>query len=374
MERPKVRFLNVQPFGDRFLITDPLGISESMVVSKELLIIMSLMDGTRTKEEIKLEFLRITGQILTEEDLSRVIDTLDRGLYLLSDRFRERLDAVRRKLLSSGVRKPAHAGVAYPDDPDVLKKFLEESLTCKGDLKPKGILVPHMDLRVARKTYGAVYSRIDGSWVRKVVILGVSHYFHEKPMSVCPLDFETPLGSVKVDREVVRRLKEKFDYDLEYDILSHLKEHSIEFQTLYVKLLFPEAEIVPIIVSYGEPEELKVMSKNILDAVGSKEGILVISSVDMSHVGKKFGDRVSYDPSWRDKEYIKLLCQMKNEEAFELLRKDENSTRIDGQFTNFVFVEMMKLLGSRGGELIDYAVYQERETDSRVSYAGIVFL
>lgn len=374
MERPKVRYLEVQPIGDRFLVTDPLGISESIIVTRDLLILMSLMDGKRTREDIKVDFLKMTGEIITEEELSKVIDMLDKGLLLLNERFMERVQEIRSEILSSGFRKPAHAGEAYPSEGKKLEAFLKESLKGSGDLRPKGVIVPHMDLRVARHTYGSVYGRIEREWVRRVLILGVSHYLHETPLSACPLDFDTPLGRVEVDREVLERLRSIFDHDIYQDILAHVKEHSIEFQTLYVKLLFPEAKIIPLIVSYGEPEDLKRMAKNIAEAVQDREGLLVVSSVDMSHVGRKFGDPVSYDPSKRDKEYIELLCNMKNEEAFELLRKDGNRTRIDGQFTNFVFVELMRILGSRGGEVTDYKVYEERSTDSKVSYAGVIFL
>ncbi len=373
MERPRVRYLEVHPQGDRFVLTDPLGVSQAIVVTRELLILMSLMDGTRTREDIKVDFLRITGEILREEDLSKIIDTLDEGLYLLSDRFRKRLEDLKREILKEGVRRPAHAGGAYPEDREKLRRFLEESLKGEGNERPKGLLVPHMDLRVARDTYGAVYGRVDRSYVKRVLILGVSHYFHETPISACPLDFETPLGKVPVDREALERLRGLFDHDLYSDILSHTKEHSIEFQTLYVKLLFSQARIVPIIVSYGDKDFLRECAVKIVEAIGDTEGLLVISSVDMSHVGKKFGDPASYDPSSRDREYIDLLCQLRNEEAFDLLLSDDNRTRIDGQFTNFVFVEIMRLLGSKGGEVVDYRVYHEDLTDSKVSYAGIVF-
>jgi AmmeMemoRadiSam system protein B len=374
MERPRVRYLEVHPLGDKFLITDPLGVSQSMVVSRELLLLMSLMDGSRTREDIKLEFLRITGEIITEEDLSKVIETLEEGLYLLNDRFRRRLEELKEEVLRSGVRKPAHAGGAYPEEEGTLRRFILESLKGSADVRAKGIMVPHMDLRVARETYGAVYGMLDRGYVRRAVILGVSHYFHETPVSACPLDFETPLGRVEVDREVLERLRSSFDHDIYADILSHLREHSVEFQTLYVKALFPEAKIVPIIVSYGSPESLRTVAQRILEAVGETEGLVVISSVDMSHVGKKFGDSMSYDPSPRDREYLELLCGMRNEEAFRLLEKDGNRTRIDGQFTNFVFLEMMRMMGARGGEIVDYKVYEEKPTDSKVSYAGVLFL
>ncbi|MDQ7083011.1 MAG: AmmeMemoRadiSam system protein B [Aquificota bacterium] len=177
-----------------------------------------------------------------------------------------------------------------------------------------------MDMRVAVDTYGAVYGRLDVN-PETVVILGVSHYLHETPFSACPLDLKTPLGVLKSDREVIERLRSMFSYDIFRDILSYTKEHSIEFQSVFVKRLFPEAKVVPLIVSYGEEDLLKDIAQKIAKAVEDRD-VLIISSVDMSHVGKKFGDPASYDPSPRDREYISLLKDMKNEEAFRLLKSD----------------------------------------------------
>ncbi len=371
MEKPKVRFLNIQPLGDKFLITDPLGLSEPIVVTLPFVLILSLMDGTRTHEDIKAEFLRRTGSILTSEDLKTVIETLDKLYFLLNDRFEEKLKQEREKILSAGVKTPSHAGEAYPKDPKELEKFLKGSLLEIPKVKAKGLLVPHMDMRVALPTYGIGYSAVDAD-PETVVVLGVSHYFHATPLSVCPLDFETPLGRVEVDKEVVDKLQKLFDHDLFEDILAYKNEHSVEFQMPFVKLLFPKAKVVPMIVSYGEKDFLKEASEKIVKALEGRD-FLVISSVDMSHVGRKFGDPHSYDPSPRDKEYLDLLSKMKNEEAFDLLASDNNRTRIDGQFTNFVFLEILSLVGSQEGKTLDYKIYHEDPTDSKVSYASMVF-
>ena len=371
MGKPSVRFLDVQPYGDRFLITDPFGLSEALLASKELIILMSLMDGTRNDREIRAEFLRRTGIILKEEEYKEALKLLDENYLLLNDRFLAKLESLRREALSREVKEPFHAGDAYPEDSEKLKGFIDSSL--KGEEKESvlGIIVPHMDMRVAIDTYGAVYGRLDVN-PETVVILGVSHYIHETPFSACPLDLKTPLGVLRNDREVIDRLRSMFSYDIFHDILSYTKEHSIEFQSVFIKRLFPEAKVVPLIVSYGEEEFLKEIAQKIAKAIDDRE-TLIISSVDMSHVGKKFGDPSSYDPSPRDKEYISLLKDMKNEEAFRLLSSDNNRTRIDGQFTNFVFLELMRLMGASGGKEIDYRVYHEEPTDSKVSYAGMTF-
>jgi len=371
MDRPAVRYLDVQPYGDKFLLNDPLGVSKPLLVTPELLMVMSLMDGSRDEKDIKAEFFKRTGMLLSSEDLREVVKFLDEKHLLLNERFFKKLEELKSSMLRKGVKEPFHAGEAYPKEKEELGRFLEESLDRSEKEEPLGILVPHMDMRVAISTYGKVYGRVN----RKpdvVLILGVSHYHHEMPLSVCPLDFETPLGILEVDRKIVEELQKRFDFDLFHDILSYEKEHSVEFQTVFVKCLFPKAKIVPMIISYGDESSLKEMADRISEVIEGKD-ILIISSVDMSHVGRKFGDRFSYDPSFRDKEYIKHLERLDSLSACQLLKSDNNRTRIDGQFTNFVFTEILKNLGAKIGKEIDYQIYNEDITDSKVSYAGMTF-
>ncbi len=371
--KPRIRFVEIQPYGDKFLLSDPVGITPPLLITRELLLILSLMDGNRELTDIQAEFFRRTGQILPREDLNQVIKLLDENYLLLNERFFKKLEEEKKKLLSLGKRPPSHAGQAYPNEPQALKKFLEDTLSYEGKEETIGIIVPHMDLRVAKETYGKVYSKIKHLNPDIVVILGVSHYYHETPFSVLPLDLDTPIGVLRTNKEIIREIQKDFDYDLTHDILAYTQEHSIDFQTIFVKHLFPETQVLPAIVSYGDTESLKKIANSLTRALEKFERPLIISSVDFSHVGRKFGDPAPYDPSQRDKEYIDHLCALENDKAFELLQRDNNKTRIDGQFTNYVFLEILKNLGVQKGKLIDYQICDEPPTASKVSYAGIIF-
>ncbi len=372
MKTPRTRFLNVQPYGGGFLLSDPYGVSAEVVVTPQMLLLLSLMDGKRSEEDIRAEFLRRTGTILTEEEFREILSFLDRGGYLLSEEFLRRLEEKKKRMLGAGVKEPFHAGSAYPEKPEDLRLFLEKNLQAEERESPLGILVPHMDLRVAAPTYGKVYGRI----ARKpetILVMGVAHYIHETHLSVCPLDFKTPLGTLEVDREIVERMRNLFEHDILHDILSYEREHSIEFQTIFLKHLFPEAKVVPLIVSWGDEDLLRKTAERITRAIEDRD-VMLVASVDLSHVGRKFGDERSYDPSFRDREYLNLLSALDSEASFRLLASDQNRTRIDGQFTNFVFLEVLKNLGASKGKEIDYSSHYEELTDSVVTYAGMTFL
>ncbi|MFN7064864.1 MAG: hypothetical protein ACK4OF_01755 [Aquificaceae bacterium] len=79
------------------------------------------------------------------------------------------------------------------------------------------------------------------------------------------------------------------------------------FASLYTKMLFPEAQALGLIVSYGDVPFLKELAENLLRVLGKElRHTLILSSMDLSHVGKKFGNAVSYDPHLRGREYIKI--------------------------------------------------------------------
>ena len=377
MEKPVVRFLDIQPYGDNVLLRDPYGISEPIVVNRATLLLMSLFDGSRDVNQVVEDFRKQFGVSVSAGQVLQLIKELDDSLLLYNDNFKRRLEEERERIIASGIKEAYHVGGAYPSVERELRKFLDSNIPNRNHegIKPLGLLVPHMDMRVAVDVYGKTYAKVPTSWEPELVlILGVSHYVHETPFSVCPLDFKTPFGIARVDKEAFKKVQDSFDYDLTQDIFSYRMEHSIEFQVVFVQHLFPKAKILPAIVSHGDESLLSEVSYKLLRALEPYiDNLLVISSVDMSHVGKKFGDPANYDPSDRDREYMELLKGMKGEEAFRLLESDGNRTRIDGQFTNYVFLKLLRELGAKEGEDVDYRVWYEEATDSSVSFAGMVF-
>lgn len=367
--KPKIRYLDIQALdGDSFLIRDPYGISPDLVVSSHALFLMSLMDGRRDLLDIKAEFFKATGYMIKEEEIKEFLQLLEGNLLLDGEMFQK----VIREEKDKGIRRMSHVFEVYPADPQEARSFLMgEDKKEKRDLL--GLMVPHMDIRVAKNTYWEGYGRLKEE-KEFVVILGVSHYWHEMPFSVLPLSMETPFGILEVRKDLIEKLQSFYNFDITHDILSYRMEHSIEFASLYVKMLYPQAKALALIVSYGDIPFLKGLAENLLRVIDKDlKHTLIISSVDLSHVGKKFGDMRSFDPSHRDRTYLNLLQNLESEEAFNLLQKDSNFTRIDGQYTNLVFSHMLRKAGIEKGELFDYSQYYERERDSIVSYASMGF-
>ncbi len=368
---PKIRPLEAIPYKDGFWLKDPVGLSEGLLVSPHALLLLSLMDGSRDLTDIKAEFFKQTGIILSEQELLDFIQTLDKALLLEGEGFLRAFRLLRQSLIEKGIRNMSHAGEVYPVNAEECRNFLTGQEKEKRNML--GLMVPHMDLRVAKDTYWEGYGRLKAD-KELVIILGVSHYWHEMPFSVLPLHMETPFGLLETRRDLLEKLQAFYPFDLTHDLLSYRQEHSIEFASIYAKMLFPEAKALALIVSYGEVSFLKELAEKLLGVIDRElDKALIISSVDLSHVGRKFGDMHSYDSSFRDREYLRLVSHLMVEDAFELLERDKNSTRIDAQYTNLVFLHMLRKAGLDRGEPFDYKAYYEEHTDSIVSYASVGF-
>ena len=107
-------------------------------------------------------------------------------------------------------------------EPDALKRELEAFFTSKEgpDWKPsshagqslKGIIAPHYDLRQGGPIYAWAYKEVQEAAVPDVfVILGTCQAGLEHGYALTDKDFETPLGRVPVDRDVLDRVRNRGD-------------------------------------------------------------------------------------------------------------------------------------------------------------------
>src|SRR5690349_11660966 len=114
------------------------------------------------------------------------------------------------------IRKPAVAGRFYPDEADelrtVVREFLDDAKVRVGTVPavpPKGIIVPHAGYVYSGSIAASGYARLEPfrDVIRRVVLLGPSHYVAVRGLAVCHADFfETPLGPIPIDVGTVERL------------------------------------------------------------------------------------------------------------------------------------------------------------------------
>ena len=184
-------------------------------------------------------------------------------------------------------RKAAVRGVFYPrscrDVEKMIAQFnsvMQKHFTDKSVLqyRPRAIIVPHAGYIYSGYTANIAYHIAANSRPKRVIVIGPSHHYYFEGMSGAFYDrFETPCGSLEIDKAYLEQIKKHFP--LQFVPKAHIKEHSTEVQMPFVKHYFPKAKVVEIVYGKIAPQQL---AKLIYALLKDKNNLVVISS-DLSH-------------------------------------------------------------------------------------------
>ncbi len=143
-------------------------------------------------------------------------------------------------------------------------------------LKPKAILVPHAGWVYSGFTANFAYRVASNTKPKRVVVIGPSHKFPIKGISVTLEDsYETPCGILPIDVEFSAKLIEKFGVQNLEEV--HI-EHSTEVQMPFIYHYFKDIPVVELVYGDYSPKELKKIIEYAI-----KEDSLVVISSDLSH-------------------------------------------------------------------------------------------
>lgn len=184
-------------------------------------------------------------------------------------------------------RQPVAAGRFYAADKETLQKDLAglfgSCVKSPGRTDIRAIISPHAGYVFSGRTAASAFSAIDpGKTFRNIFVIGSSHVLAFEGASVYNSgDFITPLGKVKVNKEIADKLKN--DNKLfNFPVDAHRQEHSIEVQLPFIQYYFKgNQQIVPIIIGTNNKENIKKIAE-ILRPWFTAENLFVISS-DFSH-------------------------------------------------------------------------------------------
>ena len=256
----------------------------------------------------------------------------------------------------------------------------------------KGIVAPHIDYQRGGFCYAFAHREI---WEKNTshcfIIFGIAHTGMKHPFSLTRKDFVTPLGTLETDRELVDAIQSRCPYDLFHDEGVHRSEHSLEFQCVFLRFLYPEPsslKIVPILCgSFHEaieqgisPMELRPFRQFVdalTESVYKKGGeICFIASADLSHMGLQFGDRKGvgeYDLrvlEESDREMLGYAEKMDGEGFYSSILRERDQRKICGLPAIYT---LLKVLEANEGRLLKYGQAFTPETQSVVSFASLGF-
>ncbi|MBN1342128.1 MAG: AmmeMemoRadiSam system protein B [Phycisphaerae bacterium] len=192
------------------------------------------------------------------------------------------------------VRDPIVSGQFYPGRRDACLKQIEECMP--GDLDaealPKALfggIVPHAGWTFSGPTAARVFASLAERRSPKVVVLfGADHARATRSGAVFGEGrWSSPLGDVDVDDRLAERITSMTQV-VENDPHAHGREHSIEVQIPFVKHLWQEASILPIIVTSG-PRAIEVGQAVARAIEAYKTDAVVIGSTDLTHYGANYG-------------------------------------------------------------------------------------
>lgn len=184
-------------------------------------------------------------------------------------------------------RKPYAAGRFYSDKPEELRAQLEQlfskSTPKKVKTAPQAILVPHAGYIFSGEVAASAFNQVEPNRkFDRIFIIGSSHTSNFRGASIyCDGHFKTPLGTVKVDLELAKKLVKENDLLTDYPD-AHQFEHSIEVQLPFLQHhLQTDFSIVPVIIGSSTAETARKLA-GILKPYLNEKNLFIISS-DFSH-------------------------------------------------------------------------------------------
>jgi AmmeMemoRadiSam system protein B len=376
------------------ILRDSYGYAEEPIaVPVSAWVILEMLDGTLTIEEIQKKALEELGANVEAENLEEFIVNLDLMGYLESALYFDRKLRLEQEFNHLPIRKAACAGSSYPKEPKKLAEFLDKVLKTAESLKitgnAVGALIPHIDLRVGAETYAPAYQAIKDTDADLFVVIGTSHYGWQDQYILTDKDFETPLGIVKTDRDLLEKIREKLPFKLTPNDIAHKPEHSLEFQFVFLKHILKDKPftVLPILVtsfndfvqgnqSPKDDEKVREFArvlKEVVDASGRKA--VWIASGDLAHIGKKFGDEFAAEEMLEtvkaeDEALLESLKTIDAESFFNQIAANEDARRICGLPPLYTMLEALKPLKA---EVLKYDQWNEKERESAVTYASVAF-
>lgn len=179
-------------------------------------------------------------------------------------------------------RPAAVAGSFYAAEPRRLAQHVDALLDgARGPLlHAKALVVPHAGYRYSGPIAATAYAALRAARPAptRVVLLGPAHTVAFRGLALPGADaFETPLGAVRVDTELVARVARL--PQVVVSAQAHRKEHSLEVQLPFLQRVLQDFTLLPLVVGDASPEEVA----EVLDACwGGPETVVLISS-DLSH-------------------------------------------------------------------------------------------
>jgi AmmeMemoRadiSam system protein B len=200
----------------------------------------------------------------------------------------------------SRTRQSIIAGSWYPGAAAELGRTLDEYLAAapKSDLPspPIGLIAPHAGYVYSGGVAAHSYKQVQGEAYDCVVVLSPVHRLPMGRYAITEYSsYQTPLGDVALDEELVREL----DRRLPINRVGFDNEHSLEIQLPFLQRVLGDFRLLPIMMGVQDPRSCRALA----DALGELlrgTRTLLVASTDLAHLPSLHGTQTSDEVFLRD--------------------------------------------------------------------------
>lgn len=272
---------------------------------------------------------------------------------------------VRKRKLSTGW---------YPDNPRIIKTFIEDIIKSSSDRSGNEIaaIIPHAGWdysgSLVIKSINQLYKNPD-----TVVVIG-GHLPPDSPLYYSFEDiYETPLGDFILDRPFMNELLKKINFLKDFS-----SDNTVEVIIPIVKYFYPKAKLISLRVGSGlEAVQLGNLIYKISMELNRK--IVVLGSTDLTHYGPGFsfvphgiGEKaVDWVKTINDKDIIDKMLIMDYQGVLDLANNNFSACSSGSAASTICFASLSNILS---GHLIGYSnSYDISPSESFVGYVGITY-
>ena len=423
---PRVRHVDVIPVdheGSRaFYVRDPQEFApQPIMLGAAGLLVLTCLDGRHSMGQVRQVLReRLPGADIDPAEIHRLLRTLSRGCFLHDRVATERIALVSKEFARATVRPAWHAGKSYPDDAGELaamfdRFFVEAQTAIPKAIEPAGVqagadarltavMCPHIDLRAGGAIYPPAFAALaaaarDPEPIELYVILGVAHHASVEPGAGFAIatdkDYATPFGQAPTGRGVIEEWSHRAGRDVTDRQALHRTEHSVEFPLLFLhytetRAALPPYEVVPVLLGSVDPylhdgsdplqaPEVAGELQALREAVtASGKRALYVLSVDLAHIGPKFGGADRVDDAGAaaceqaDRALLDYAQRFDSTGFTRSLAACGNSRNVDAVSGLYSLYPLLDG-DARHGNLLAYGQNRQPDTGSLVSYASMAF-
>jgi AmmeMemoRadiSam system protein B len=183
------------------------------------------------------------------------------------------------------IRRSVYAGTGwYPGQPERLRRTIDdflsnvESQPVEGELV--GLIAPHAGYTYSGQTAAYAYRQVAGADYDVVAIVSPMHRMLMGRFAVTSaVAYETPLGLVKLDDELLGALAEK----VRINRVDRDNEHSLEIQLPFLQVALDDLSLLPVMIGESSFEAGEELGTALAKVLKDKKA-LVVASTDLHHI------------------------------------------------------------------------------------------